>query len=535
MVNVNCAVVGCSNSTYQLKKWKGKVCEKHGVKRQGECGCDVPFKLYNFPSELRNGEARERWVNLMKREGPNKAKWLPTKTHVVCSLHFVDGIPTPLNPDPTLDMGYDLPAKKPRRELFRQPHTKRTKRKAPSDNAEYNITTTSDFEMEESSTSTAEFLSPSSELQQLNLLEHSYARTPSQIQCEKCIDKENLIESMVRKINRLTLKVKQATREKLTKSSTFTWRKITNDKKMNFYTGLSSIVLFNTVFLLLKPYLPKLNYWRGPKHARSYSKVKRRAGTSNFKILSHRDEFLLTLMRLRLGLMNEDLADRFGCSTTTCSNTFTTWIKVISQILGHVLVAWLPREAIRDNLPDCFKKLGHSKCRVILDCAEVFIERPKGLDNQAATWSDYKHHNTIKFLVGISPSGYITFLSDCYGGRASDKFITSDSNFYDLIERDDEIMADRGFQIREDLLLRYCSLSIPPGARVKSQFTKKETETTKEVANLRIHVERAINRIKTFRILKSVIPITLLHNIDDIVLSCAALCNLKPRLIVKTK
>ena len=44
-----------------------------------------------------------------------------------------------------------------------------------------------------------------------------------------------------------------------------------------------------------------------------------------------------------------------------------------------------------------------------------------------------KHHNTIKFLVGISPSGFITFLSSSYGGQASDKFITKDSVFYDLI------------------------------------------------------------------------------------------------------
>ena len=44
-----------------------------------------------------------------------------------------------------------------------------------------------------------------------------------------------------------------------------------------------------------------------------------------------------------------------------------------------------------------------------------------------------KHHNTTKFIIGISPSGFITFLSSCYGGRASDKFITKDSGFYDLI------------------------------------------------------------------------------------------------------
>ena len=128
--------------------------------------------------------------------------------------------------------------------------------------------------------------------------------------------------------------------------------------------------------------------------------------------------------------------------------------------MGYDLVVWLLREPIRDNLPEVFIKSGHVKCHVIIDCAEVFIERPKSLTNQgkAATWSDYKHHNTLKFLVEITPSGFISFLSDCYGGRASDKFITADCGLYDILERDDEVMVDRGFQIREELMLRFCSL-----------------------------------------------------------------------------
>ena len=85
-----------------------------------------------------------------------------------------------------------------------------------------------------------------------------------------------------------------------------------------------------------------------------------------------------------------------------------------------------------------FIKSGHNKCRIIIDFTENFIERPKSLINQASTWSDYKHHNTVKFLVGITSSGFISFLSDCYSGRSSDKFITGDSGFYDLLECDDE-------------------------------------------------------------------------------------------------
>ena len=63
-------------------------------------------------------------------------------------------------------------------------------------------------------------------------------------------------------------------------------------------------------------------------------------------------------------------------------------------------------------------------------------------------------------------------------------------------------MADRDFQIKEELLLRFCQFYVPPGARVKSQMTSSECKRTTRVANLRIHVERAINRIKTYCIFK---------------------------------
>ena len=230
--------------------------------------------------------------------------------------------------------------------------------------------------------------------------------------------------------------------------------------------------------------------------------------------------------------MNEDLADRFFISPGTCSMIFSTWVKLLSTLIGNASIVWLQRDTIYQNLPDVFKGK-HAKTRCIIDCSEVYIERPKSLDDQAATWSDYKQHNTLKFLIGISPSGYVTFLSDCYGGRTSDRHICRDSNFYNLLEAGDVIMADRGFQIREDLLHYYCSLSIPPGARVKSQFTTTECGKTKEVANLRIHVERAINRLKEYKILKNTLPINMLPLADEIIRTCAALINFQPPLIRK--
>ena len=98
------------------------------------------------------------------------------------------------------------------------------------------------------------------------------------------------------------------------------------------------------------------------------------------------------------------------------------------------------------------------------------------MDCQAATWSGYKHHNTINILFDISSPGFITFLSSYYGGQACDKFITKDSGFYDFLECYDVVMTDRGFQIQEGLLLQFCNLEVPPGARGGSQMAKKGTK-----------------------------------------------------------
>ena len=120
-----------------------------------------------------------------------------------------------------------------------------------------------------------------------------------------------------------------------------------------------------------------------------------------------------------------------------------------------------------ETMPKFFKTSGHGNLLCIIDCSEVLIERRKKLDIQATTWSRYKSHNTIKFLIGISPTGFITFPSDTYGGRASDKFICHDSGFFDYLDSYDEVMADRGFYITEELMMKYFTLRVLPGARIK--------------------------------------------------------------------
>ena len=64
----------------------------------------------------------------------------------------------------------------------------------------------------------------------------------------------------------------------------------------------------------------------------------------------------------------------------------------------------------------CFKQ-----CVIIIDCFEVFMERPTNLKARAQTWSDYRHHNTVKFLIGISPRGAISYISKGWGRYTSNR------------------------------------------------------------------------------------------------------------------
>ena len=106
----------------------------------------------------------------------------------------------------------------------------------------------------------------------------------------------------------------------------------------------------------------------------------------------------------------------------SCSSLFATWIRFLGKFFGDAVIVWLPKDAIFSNLPNIFKG-AYRNTRCIIDCSEIYIERPKSLNVQASTWSDYKKHNRFKFLIAIAPSGYITYILDCYGGRATDQFI----------------------------------------------------------------------------------------------------------------
>ena len=280
-----------------------------------------------------------------------------------------------------------------------------------------------------------------------------------------------------------------------------------NDEKTKFYTGIVNFGTFMLLFNSIAEVAVKLNYWQGKDSLKekSYLTDEGRQKPGPQRKMRLIDEFLMVMMRLRLGLLEQDLADRFCVSTSTVSRILITWYSVLADHLRH-LITWPSGDVIASRMPQCFKKFPFN--RVIIDCTEFFIETPSSLVNQAITYSSYKSHNTFKVLVDISPSGAVTFLSQLWGGNASDKHIVRESGLLNLLEAGDSIMADKGFNIDDLLKPLGVTLNTPPKRDSNHQLTRKEVEQTRRIAAVQIHAERKMEQIKNFRILQGTIPAT---------------------------
>ncbi|XP_070557948.1 uncharacterized protein [Ptychodera flava] len=134
-------------------------------------------------------------------------------------------------------------------------------------------------------------------------------------------------------------------------------------------------------------------------------------------------------------------------------------------------------------------------------------------------------------LIGIVPGGGISYISKAWGGRASDKVITRQCGLLEDLDSGDGVMADRGFDIAADLTPLGVKLYMPAfkGSH-RDQLTANEVVSTKRLAEVRIHVERAIGRLKQFHILDDVVPVTMKDTAEQIVTVCGYLTNFMPPL-----
>ena len=304
-----------------------------------------------------------------------------------------------------------------------------------------------------------------------------------------------------------------------------------SDDKVRFYTGFVNFQMCMLMFRsLLHHGADRLNYWRGESSVgerKYHSKDQKKSGP--VRGLRLEDEFLLLCMRLRLGLLQEHLADVFKVSGSTVSRILNTWVNFAYDTSKN-LVPWPTTEQILYNLPRAF--MDFSNTQIVLDCTEIFIEKPSSHVAQWQSWSEYKHNNTVKLLIGVTPNGTVNFISRMWGGRASDRHITMHSGLIPRLDPGMVVMADKGFTI-QDLLPENVNLNMPPMIPSARQMTEDEVFKTQHIASARIVVEMKMEQAKNYRCIQGIVPLSEIHLIEQMAYICFAWTNLLPPLFKK--
>lgn len=230
---------------------------------------------------------------------------------------------------------------------------------------------------------------------------------------------------------------------------------------------------------------------------------------------------------LSLGLMQKDLAHRFRIHRSTVSRIVNTWANFLYIVLGAVDI-WLDKDTVKAHLPDVFQD--YADTQIILDCTELRCQTPNSLLLQSEVFSTYKSHCTFKGMIGIAPHGAVTFVSSLYQGAISDKEILKQSGIVPLLNPSMAIMVDKGFLV-EDCVP--CKVHIPTFLSKRAQLSRSDIRKTQSIARLRVHIERAIRRVKEHKIFSTVVPLSITGSINQLFTVACLLVNYQHGPLVK--
>ena len=498
-----CCVPGCKSSFYN---------------NQGE---KTNISFFSFPLEAKS---RNRWLLAIKRQ-ENRDGFVVTEYTKVCEQHFhPDEIKKQFSGRKDLKDKNTIPSIFSWNKSASTPNRKLPKKRCSEQNEEN--------------------IQPESEPCYLSsrLLNEDNAR-PTEA-CENCAYLRRVVEKLEVKLS-LLIKQKsdvekdwselKAKIQKLEKGK-FTSKNIREQEDVfKSFTGFHP-VKFDILFQFLNPgenasnlkyYEPSKNGSDEPDECK-FTEGSKPGVSPKLDVI---EQLFMFLVWLRCGFGQKHLAWLFGLGKSTISRYLITWSNYLYFCLGNIPI-WPSKDQIVSSTPMCFKDT-YPSTRCIIDCTEIFVQVPSSLTTQSALYSHYKHHVTYKALVGISPSGAITFVSQLYPGSLSDKEIVSRCGILhpELWEKGDSIMADRGFTIQELLDPLGVKLNIPAFLDGKEQLDKEDVVFSQTIASVRIHVERIIARIKKFKVLKTEIPLNMNGTINQIWTVACLLCNFMDPLI----
>lgn len=250
--------------------------------------------------------------------------------------------------------------------------------------------------------------------------------------------------------------------------------------------------------------------------------------------LTIEEEILIVFVKLKTNLSFRCISVLFRIHVQTVSACFHRTVPILSAAL-KALIYWPTTEQIAKNIPHYFKPKFEDVV-VVLDCTELPITKPKCLHCRINTYSHYKSRETAKYLIGVTPGGSISYVSSGYGGKSSDKQIVIEEEVLDRLAPGEAVMTDKGFMIDEECKRRNVKLVRPPFLRApQTQLSKVEAAQNVSIAAARVHVERAIQRIRIFSFFNNKIDIRFLPILDDLMIIACAIVNMSSPIIANNK
>ena len=316
---------------------------------------DSNIKFHRFPKDE---ERRAKWIAAVRRQN-----WTPNDNTWICSQHFVNGEKSnnPLAPNysPTIFPQLSSPEKRKREsDVARFEKRQETKRKKNSAYEEQVASSSQakclpkmDVILQPECSPAREdtdFTSPEQTTYNEELDLVSSSSLPPEICCTFCPETRQQLTDALEKCKKLERKGNALLLKTVTRDSL-----VNDDNKVKYYTGLPSFEALNALIEFVSVGVPG-------------SVV---GGPCGFF-----EQIIMTLMRLRLNLGIRDLGYRFGVHESTVSRYFKKWLDVLAVKLA-AFIKWPDRDELQKTMPMDFRK-NFRKCTIIIDCFEIFIERP---------------------------------------------------------------------------------------------------------------------------------------------------------------
>jgi hypothetical protein len=215
--------------------------------------------------------------------------------------------------------------------------------------------------------------------------------------------------------------------------------------------------------------------------------------------LHWKTEYLIYCFYVKCNISQKRCAALFGVGCTLVHDIVYSWANLLCDALEQIFPVPTRSQLLRAYPKSVLKKFGHTQIFMLLDATKGYAQVSSMKTVNAILYSAYKHHSTMKWLVGCDPIGAVwnSAISDGFGGSISDPMLTCVTNILEQIPFGSSVEVDKGFLIENlcALLGVHCVRQMKMLDK-QTQQSKEDVALTQKVGKTRIPIEQANGQMK---------------------------------------